>query len=148
MLIEYCKVKNDVNEKDLDPILAPGLSKILVLSSNARLPVGCGWHRTHRGMCFQTVLLVFKSGSMRFHSMMRSMPYRAPRLGNRTPCMHRWSVHIGFMTGELVPVARGHFLRLFHLIMGICLMQGLFHLLLRLCQAHAAVGGFTDSRQE
>jgi hypothetical protein len=32
--------------------------------------------------------------------------------------------------------------------MGIFLMQGPFYLLLRLCQAHAAVGGFTDSRQE
>ena len=75
MLIEYCKVKNDVNEKDLDPILAPGLSKILVLSSNAGLPVGCGWHSTHRGMCFQAVFLVLKSGAMGFHGMMRSMPY-------------------------------------------------------------------------
>ena len=138
-----CKMK-----KTRSLILAPGLSKILVLSSNAGLPVGCGWHRTHRGMCFQAVLLVLKSGSMGFHGMMRSMPYRSPRLGGRTPCMHRRSVHIGFMTGELVPVARGHFLRLFHLIMRILLMQGLLDFLLCLCQAHAAIGGFTDSRQE
>ena len=99
-------------------------------------------------MCFKTVLLVLKSGAVGFHGMARSMPYRSPRLGDRSPCMHRRSVVIDPMMGELVPVARGHSLRLFHFIMGVFLLQGLFHLLLRLCKAHAAIGGFTDSRKE
>ena len=99
-------------------------------------------------MCFQTVLVVLKSGAVGFHGMARSVPYGTPRLGDRSPCMHRRSVVIDSMKRELVPVARGHFLGMLHLIMGIFLMQGLFHLLLRLCKAHAAIGGFTDSRQE
>ena len=138
-----CKTK-----KTRSLILAPGLSKILVLSSNVVLPVRCGWHRTHRGMRFKTGLLVLKCGAVGFHGMMRRMPYRIPCLGDRSPCMHCRSVVIHSMMGKLVPVARGHFLRMLHLIMGIFLMQGLFYLLLRLCKAHAAVGGFTDSRQE
>ena len=97
----------------------------------------------HRGMCFKPVLFVVKGVTMEFHGMMRSMmPYRAPRMGDRTPCMHGGSS----MMGELVPVPRENFVRMFHLIMGIFLMQGPFHLLLRLCQAHAAIGGFTDPR--
>ena len=62
--------------------------------------------------------------------------------------MHRRSVHIRVMTGKLVPAARENFLSTFHLIMGIFLIQGLFHLLLRLCKTHAAVGGLADPGQE
>ena len=69
-------------------------------------------------------------------------------MGDRPPCMHRRSVLIYPMMGELIPLARGNFMRLFHFIMRVFLMQGPFYLLLRLCQTHAAVGGFSDSRQE
>ena len=69
------------------------------------------------------------------------MSYGSPRLGNGASGMHGRSV-------QIMPVVRLFFkvLVAVFLYRFIMTVQRAFHLLLRLRKAHAAIGGFTDSR--
>ena len=83
----------------------------------------------------------FKSVSVGIHMVCRSMSYGSPRMGNRASGMHGRSVlsipvlHVFGM--KLMTRFRSGF---------IMTVQRTFYLLLCLRKAHAAIGGFTDSR--
>jgi hypothetical protein len=76
-----------------------------------------------------------------FHLMRRGVPYGIPSLGDRASGVHGRPVHrvptVHLFVMVLIAVIFGWFVMTIH---------GTFGLLLRLGQAHAAIGGFTDPR--
>ena len=80
----------------------------------------------------------FKSVFVGFHMVRLRVSYRSPRMGNGAPSMHGRSVQIMQRFVEVLAIV---FLERF-----VMTVQRTFHLLLCLREAHAAIGGFTDSR--
>ena len=83
----------------------------------------------------------FKSVSVGIHMVCRSMSYGSPRMGNRASGMHGRSVQVMPVVQLFVKVLMIMFLDRF-----VMTVQWTFYLLLCLGKAHAAIGGFTDSR--
>ena len=71
----------------------------------------------------------------------RGMPYGFPGVRNRASGMHGRSVQVMPVVQLFVKVLMIMFLDRF-----VMTVQRAFHLLLCLGKAHAAIGGFTDSR--
>ena len=71
----------------------------------------------------------------------RCMSYGSPRMGNRASGMHGGPMQIMPVVLLFVKVLVTVFPDRF-----VMTVQRTFHLLLRLREAHAAIGGFTDSR--